>query len=248
YGGTLVSIGDVFLDGRTDKTALNYMGNTHGSLVQVKNQWYVFYHRQTNLHQFSRQACAEKIFIESDGTIKQAEITSCGLNNGALLGKGKYPARIACNLRAAVGCSFYSFNDKQEKAGDPYFTQDLPDCDPNPQTLPVQYIANLQNGAMAGFKYFQFDGENGKISVKVRGKAVGKIFIATKLNEKCDNGEVAGCFNKAKDIVAEIAVDVDSAEDWVEFSADLAVSVGQQALYFVFEIDGVLEFLEFGLE
>lgn len=81
YGGTIISNGDIYLDAKNDKEALNYTGNNHGSIVEIKGQWYVFYHRQTNKHQFSRQACAEKINIDEYGIIKQVEMTSCGLNN-----------------------------------------------------------------------------------------------------------------------------------------------------------------------
>ena len=47
FGGTLVSQGDLFLDGRTEeKDGLNYLGNTHGGLLNIGKQWYIFYHRQ----------------------------------------------------------------------------------------------------------------------------------------------------------------------------------------------------------
>ena len=36
--------------------------------------------------------------IEADGSIKQAEMTSCGLNGGPLKAEGTYPAVIACNI------------------------------------------------------------------------------------------------------------------------------------------------------
>ena len=62
YGGTLVSQGDIFLDSNlSEKHAANYLGNTHGGLLKLEDKWYVFYHRQTNRHSYSRQACAEKL-------------------------------------------------------------------------------------------------------------------------------------------------------------------------------------------
>ncbi|MFV0426093.1 MAG: family 43 glycosylhydrolase, partial [Beutenbergiaceae bacterium] len=84
FGGVLVDIGDVFLDGRTEGDAVNYLGNTHGGLVQLGDQWYVFYHRQTNRHSYSRQGCAEPLVRTEDGGFAQAEVTSSGLNNGPL--------------------------------------------------------------------------------------------------------------------------------------------------------------------
>ncbi|MBP5177917.1 MAG: family 43 glycosylhydrolase, partial [Clostridia bacterium] len=117
YGGTLVSIGDV---GLSDKP-LNYLGNTHGSVERINGKYYVFYHRQTNRHCHSRQACAEEITLNADGTFTQAEITSCGLNGGPLAGKGEYEARIACNLFGRDGVKFYTA--KTPAGSHPYFTQ-----------------------------------------------------------------------------------------------------------------------------
>ena len=49
YGGVLVDLGDLYLDGKTDEGhANNYLGNTHGGLLQIGSDWYIFYHRQTN--------------------------------------------------------------------------------------------------------------------------------------------------------------------------------------------------------
>ena len=82
----------------------------------------MFYHRQTNQTQFSRQACAEKIEINKNGTIKQVEMTSCGLNGQPLTADGVYPAAIACNLMSQHGCCF---SDLVVMAGQhPYITQE----------------------------------------------------------------------------------------------------------------------------
>ncbi|WP_205621615.1 hypothetical protein [Paenibacillus sanguinis] len=35
YGGTIISNGDIYLDGRPKKAALNYFGHNHGSLVEI---------------------------------------------------------------------------------------------------------------------------------------------------------------------------------------------------------------------
>ena len=78
YGGVLVDIGDLYLNGNEDEThASNYLGNTHGEMLQIEDQWYIFYHRQTNRSSYARQACAEKLERRDDGGFQQAEITSC---------------------------------------------------------------------------------------------------------------------------------------------------------------------------
>lgn len=100
--------------------------------------------------------------------IHQVEMTSCGLNGGPLNGSGEYEARIACNLSGADGA------DKSEESdsSQPYFTQNVPDCETDTQP----YIANMQDGAWAGFKYFQFAGQN-RICVWVRGNADGVLEV-----------------------------------------------------------------------
>ena len=99
YGGVIISNNDLGIG--TYKPAdkpMYYGGNNHGSMVQIGEKWYIFYHRQTNGTSFSRQAMAQEIQILPDGSIPQVEMTSCGLNGGPLVGKGTYPAHIACNL------------------------------------------------------------------------------------------------------------------------------------------------------
>ena len=63
FGGTIVSNGDIGYNGRTESEKLNMTGTTHGSIIEINNQWYVFYHRLTHKSDYSRQACAEKIYI-----------------------------------------------------------------------------------------------------------------------------------------------------------------------------------------
>ena len=225
YGGVIVSIGDIYLDGRQREDSLNYLGNTHGGIVEVMGQWYVLYHRQSNLREGSRQACAEKIYFEADGSIKQVEITSCGLNDGLLAGVGEYEAYIACNLLSKDGCTFYT--DQIQEAGiHPYFTQDGPDRESDGN----QYIANFCNGATAGFKYFQIS-EVISISVTVRGNAKGKIKVSTAMN-----GEVAA------------VIDINASNDWQEFSEKINISDGKQALYFTYCGEGYLDFMRFRLK
>ncbi|MCF0228268.1 MAG: family 43 glycosylhydrolase [Parasporobacterium sp.] len=169
YGGVLVDLGDLFLDNNTDEShANNYLGNTHGGLLYINNELYIFYHRQTNRSSYARQACAEKLRMKPDGTILQSEVTSCGLNPGPLRGKGKYEARIACNLWAAghsTGRVDGSAPKKRLK-DHPYFTQSGKDRNDNPD----QFIANMSEGATAGFKYFIFDGTETRITVRGNGR------------------------------------------------------------------------------
>ena len=173
YGGTIVSIGDIGLHGINNvKDALNMVGNTHGSILSINDKHYIFYHRQTNQNCFSRQACAEEIKILPNGKINQVEVTSCGLNNGLLIGKGEYSSRIACNLICKKGSKFYNAFKTYNR---PYFTQENN----------IQFIKNITDGTNIVFKYFYF--ENIKeimINVKCSSKGIFYVYDENNLVAK----------------------------------------------------------------
>lgn len=216
YGGVLVDLGDLYLDGNTDEAhANNYLGNTHGGLLNIGEDWYIFYHRQTNRSSYARQACAEKLKRTPDGGFLQAEVTSCGLNGGPLRGKGRYEARIACNLWAKgheTGRVDGS-GIKKRLAAHPYFTQTGKDRESDGD----QYIANMRDGATAGFKYFAYDGTEREIAVKGRGK---------------------GCFivTDGTNVVAEVGMNS---------SAPLNISAGVHPLFFTYKGQDAVDFVSF---
>ncbi|MDE6261213.1 MAG: family 43 glycosylhydrolase [Oscillospiraceae bacterium] len=224
YGGILVSIGDIGL--RNEADAINYLENTHGGMVELSGQWYVFYHRQTNRSRYSRQCCAEPLQILSDGSITQAEVTSCGLNGGPLPGRGSYPAYIACNLSSAHGICSYT---DPEKIGPehPYFTQSGGDRERDGD----QYIANLQDGTWTGFKYFAYIGDEKSISVTVRGNAFGTLCVST-----------------AQGGVPVVEIPITVSTDWTRFSAPLTMVPGIAPLYFTYHGDGAIDFAAFDIE
>lgn len=226
YGGTLVSIADIGYRGNT--IPLNYTGNTHGGMAEVNGQWYIFYHRQTNRIKCSRQASAEKIEILPDGSIPQVEVTSCGLNDGPLQGKGRYEARIACNLSAKNGTLKSDEARKLDKNNEyPYFTQSGEDREENGD----QYIANMQNGAWCGFKYFSFDGSESSVRVTVRGNMMGTLKV---------------CTDRTKPAAAEIRVT--ASEDYKVFASSIRLSSGVHPLYFVYEGTGAMDFTGFEIQ
>ena len=152
FGGTLVDIADIFLNGRKEEEPLNCLGNTHGGIECAAGQWYVFYHRQTNRTNYSRQGCAERIRFREDGSIPQVEMTSCaGL--APLPGRGEYPAYLACNLFCDTQCLYTGIPGERLDERFPKITQDGEDGDEN-----AGYIENMKDGATAGFKYFDCKG------------------------------------------------------------------------------------------
>ena len=96
YRGVIVSNSDLGYEG--NGKPLNNSGTIHGGIERIGERFYVFYHRCTNNTDFSRQACAEPIEVSPDGTIRQVEVTTQGLDEAPLAGMGTYPAALACNL------------------------------------------------------------------------------------------------------------------------------------------------------
>lgn len=224
YGGTIISNGDVFLNRRAEQEALNYIGNNHGSIEEINGHWYIFYHRHTNRNQFSRQGCAEKIEILKDGTIPQVEMTSCGLNQGPLSGTGEYDAAIACNLMSREGAGKYEFGNTLAPFH-PYFTQEGRDRENDPN----QYIANITDGTLIGYKYFIFSNET-EISLTYRGTAEGVLYVGSK--------------ERANDIAV---IQVTSNTNWTKIVTAMKVPKGKSALYFYYCGSGSLDLVNFAM-
>lgn len=112
-------------------------GNNHGSICNINNQWYIFYHKMTNNTIMSRRGCVEKIQILEDGSIPQVEMTSLGFQD-SLSPYSITNFDIACVLKG--GCFI------------------------NEKNIFTRVISNIKSGCIIGFKYFDF-GED--ISSKV---------------------------------------------------------------------------------
>ena len=220
YGGVIVSNCDLHIDTYNPaEQPMAYGANNHGSIVEINGEWYIFYHRHTNGTWYSRQGCAEKICIDDNGRIAQVEMTSCGLHQGLLEGRGEYPAYIACNLFTDIP-SVYLGDERF-----PRIKQDGRDGDEEPG-----YISNMQNSATAGFKYFDCQGVK-KITIKVRGYADGVFEVRTTWD-----GEV----------LAQIPVV--NSNVWEAYSAFVQIPDGKQALYLTYRGNGNASLLSFELE
>ena len=154
YRGVIVSNSDLGYRGNTQPK--NNAGTIHGGIERINGRYYIFYHRCTNNTDFSRQACAEPIEIELDGTIRQVEITTQGMDGKPLPGAGTYPAALCCNLitrkhiRLGVG--------KQQTL--PRITER------DGRTI----LKDLTTGTKAVYKYFDLR-DTKRIAVDFRGNA-----------------------------------------------------------------------------
>jgi len=212
YGGVIVSNCDVGIDTyKPGALPMNVtFGNNHGSLCLICDAWYIFYHRHTNGTWFSRQACMERIHIGSDGHIKQVEITSQGAG-APLIGRGEYPATIACNVFSVRGDEVVS----NFKAGPltflPKITSDGREGDED-----AGFVI-IPNEMGVGFKYFECRNVS-RITVKTRGYNRGVFEVKTQWD-----GALLG------------SIPIVSSNIWTDFTSEIAIPDGVHALYFIYK-------------
>ncbi|MCL2229558.1 MAG: family 43 glycosylhydrolase [Treponema sp.] len=233
YGGVIVSNADIGIDTYKPAAKKMYHGNNnHGSIVQIAQNFYVFYHRHTNGNEYSRQACLEPVKIKEDGSIDQVEMTSSA--GGILPGIGEYPAYIACNIFCADG-------DTEEPTKEywpnrtpalPFITQDDRDMDAaNENNTDSSFIANITDGFGFGFKYFDLKNISA-VKIKTRGFGFkGHFEVKTSWD-----GEILGLIN------------TEPTNKWKEFSSSVKIPDGKQSLYFIYKGKGNVMFKSFTLE
>ena len=125
--------------------------NNHGSLVEFKRQWYVFYHRSTHGCNTMRKACVEPVYFNDDGSIDEVEMTSQGAG-GPLAATSKINAERACLLYGNV--RIQAFSEKEEELG------------------------KIHNEDYVCYKYIDFQEGTKEIEIRVApGKNSGKIDV-----------------------------------------------------------------------
>ncbi len=160
YGGVIIDNGGEILKPSENTFERSYYnGNTHGGIVEAQeDEWYVFYHRQSNATQTYRQAMCEPLELSYDDQgvyIKQAEMTSQGAEKNGLNPEKEYSAGITCYLTRGA-----------------YVHTDVEMYDP------ITPVVNIKNSVTVGYKYFNFEGKNYdlKLNLKTLGLA-GKLGV-----------------------------------------------------------------------
>lgn len=210
YGGVIVSNADIGIaEGKPADRPAAYGGNNHGSIVRISNEWYIFYHRQTNGTWYSRQGCAERIELAKDGSIAQTGMSSCGLNRGPLKGTGEYPAYIACHLYTS---DMQIYVDE----GQPRIVQEGRDGDENDG-----YITGMTDSATAGFRSFDCRGVRA-IVIHARGYITGYFEIRDRMDG----------------IVLGRTPNVQHSTVWEPYEAALNLTDGVHDIYITYRGDG----------
>lgn len=224
FGGSLHTNGGI-VPNITEK-ATYYWGNNHGSIEEVDGSFYIFAHRQTNYSEFSRQGIAEKLSTDNEGKFQFAEMTSIGLNVDPLIDKAVYPASIACVLYSKFGAvKSIEVSEQKKENSHPCITQNAKDGDRSS----YQYIMNMQNQSVAGYKYFDFSSPSNFKAV-VRGQGSGKLKVSLS-----ENGNPF------------VVLSIEPSKQWKEYAVEINEKIrGINSLYIKYEGDDSIDFKEFG--
>ncbi len=243
YGGTII-------DGRAREkdeqgnviASANVSGNTHGSICEINGQWYVFYHRQTGLNEFARQAMVAPIEVKvTEGPggkveISEGEYTSEGFALNGLDPFERHPAAICCwytgpkvaihewpnnTFFGSYVAAGYGTDDKFEK---PYDLRNN-----------TNDVVNNTDGSIVGYKYFNFDAVNGRKDVRLLLNLVpegidGKITIMADRPWASQGGKELGT----------IELKADMPKRPTELTTNLpalAELTGKHAVFFLFSSD-----------
>ena len=126
--------------------------NNHGSLAQLGEDWYIFYHRSSNGGKFHRRVCVERVSFDENGLIAEAEMTSQG-TQPPLPATTELLAQHACLLHGA-GCI------RSGAEGD--------------------YLHGFGRGGWACFRYLDFSGK--LTSCRVRYSCEGDAQVALRID------------------------------------------------------------------
>ena len=165
YGGTIIDGRAREINEQGDTIASAVIdGNTHGSICQIKDQWYVFYHRQTGTDEYARQAMVAPITVQVEKgaggkvLISEGEYNSNGFALDGLNPFERRSAGVACWLtgpKTAVhewpNNTFYGSYVASSYGTDSNFSE------PYDLKNNTNLVVNNTDGSIVGYKYFNFD-------------------------------------------------------------------------------------------
>ena len=219
--------GEILRDAEGVGTMTYPWGNNHGSIMEVNGKWYVFYHRQTGVNEFSRQAMLEPVDVAlgSDGALyigdirylngepvssRPVEMTSQGAHINGLDAFSWISAGYACHIHGSRQRAYVETRYEQR--------DDI--------STPV---VGITSGTTVGFRYLQFGGNAPRTVTAVMNR-----HRPMKVNVRLDSyrGRVAACLDF-------------SGEENEKTAALTTGVVGKHAVYFEFMSDADGEIASF---
>ena len=243
YGGTLIDgrARETDEQGRTIASA-NASGNTHGSICQVGNQWYVFYHRQSGLNEFARQAMVAPVEVsveEGPGgkvSITEGEYNSEGFSTQGLDPLERHSAGICCWYTGPKPSEHHwpdnVFYGSYVEAA--YGTADNAKA-PYDLKNNTNHVVNNTSGSIVGYKYFNFSATSGRKDVQLLMRLIPAGIDAT-ITIMADRPWTS----QGGKPLGTIELKADMPQTPTEMSAvlpSLGEMSGKHALFFVFHSD-----------
>ncbi len=220
FADVLISNADIGINGNTEPVMPH--GNTHGGLVRLNGDWYVFHHRHTSGQEASRQGVAEKLPIREDGWFGQAQITSCGLNQGPLPAEGEYNACYCCYLTSpSIQKTRYTVRECRRDS-EPHIYEEAAGTNEKEY---LHYIANIETGTVVGYKFFDFAKP---VVLFLRLRGTGKVGVSVSLDSP-DEKTVCESFCELSD-------------EWKLLNLDMTDIHGTHALYLRFQTEQTAQF------
>ena len=243
YGGTII-------DGRGRETneqgetiaSATVSGNTHGSICQINGQWYVFYHRQSGLNEFARQAMVAPIDVEVEEgpggkvSISEGEYNSEGFSLDGLDPLERHSAGIACWLTGPKVAEHQWPNNKfyGSYVEASYGTDDKFDA-PYALRNNTNRVVNNTDGSIVGYKYFNFTTTKDKSGLQLLLRLIPEGVDGT-IQVMADSPWAS----KGGKLLGTIELKSDMPKESTEVSADLpdlSQLTGKHAIFFTFSSD-----------
>ncbi|MCQ2084329.1 MAG: family 43 glycosylhydrolase [Bacteroidaceae bacterium] len=245
YGGTIIDArGPQYhgVSGEAMATANRY-GNTHGSIVQIDGQWWVFYHRQTGTDQFSRQAMVAPITVKVQKgkggkvEISRAEVTSEGFQTDGLDPTQRIAAGWACWFdHPSIPVEQYPNFIYSGSYVQPTRLEEGSYQGPYNMKEPFCPLVNNTNGSTVGFKYLNFDklAKKKTVNLEMRVKLHGESgTVRVMVDDPTGKGGAR--------VVAQFRLDSTKSSEITTITTrcfdDLKGIKGKRGLYFAFDAD-----------
>ena len=248
YGGTIIDgrarekdeQGNVIASATPD-------GNTHGSICEINGQWYVFYHRQTGINEYARQAMVAPIEVKvEEGKGGKVEISEGEYNSNGFALNGLNP--FECH--SAGICCWYTgpkpathewpnntFYGSYVASG--YGTDDK-FAAPYDLRNNTNLVVNNTDGSIVGYKYFNFDAK--RLADK------GNLMLVLRLIPEGVNGTIdimmdRPWISQGGKKIGQIDLKADMENTVWNMAAGISTEAkekdlaGKHAIYFVFKSD-----------
>ena len=202
-------------------------GNNHGSLACINGKWYIFYHRQTGVNEYSRQAMVEPVDVAMDShgrlyigniTYKDGEPVSSGPVEMTSQGPNINGIDAYSWISAGYACHIYGGKKNAYIMPGYEMRDDI--------STPV---VDISDGTTVGFRYLQF-GNNAPGTVTVQVDSNRAVTVKVRIDSY--RGRV----------VAGLQFNGDETELTVPLLAGI---IGKHAVYFEFNCKDENESISF---